>query len=133
MWSVHTKESTMGQLWLALSVMVILVLISMAGDSYGETAGRKVTLNKPFEIRLEANPTTGYKWEVSYDKGLLRLDKENHERDPSKPGNQVGVGGVTTFVFMPIKSGKTTIDFRYKRPWEKEVARKKSYRVTIAP
>ena len=129
----HTEDSTTRLQWLSLSVMIIFLIISGASNSYAQTGGREVTLNMPFEIKLEANPTTGYKWEVSYDKGFLRLDKESHKRDPSKPADHVGVGGVTTFVFVPIKKGKTTVNFRYKRPWEKEIARKKSYRVTIRP
>ncbi len=131
MWSVHATESRIRLEWLGFSLMIILLIIGTGGYSYAQTSGKEVTLNKPFEIKLEANPTTGYKWEVSYDKRFLRLDKESHKRDPSKPATHVGVGGITTFVFMPIRTGKTTMDFRYKRSWEKEVARKKSYRVTI--
>jgi inhibitor of cysteine peptidase len=133
MWSARAKEWTGPLRWLGFLVMTILLVIGTAGNSYADNADRKVTLNKPFEIKLEANPTTGYQWEASYDKELLRLDDKNHERDPSKPDTLVGVGGVTTFVFTPIKAGKTTIDFHYKRSWEKEVAKKRSYRVTIVP
>ncbi len=129
----RSKGSTVLLPWLSLPVTIMLLVIGATASSYAQTGGREVTLNKPFEIKLDANPTTGYKWEVTYDKAFLRLEKESHKRDPSKPADYVGVGGVTTFVFVPIKKGKTTLNFRYKRPWEKEIARKKSYRVTIRP
>ena len=94
---------------------------------------KQVTLNRPFHIKLKANPSTGYKWGASYDKSFLTLVKESHQRDPSKPKTHVGVGGITTFTFRPIRNGETSINFRYKRPWEKEVAETKTFRIIISP
>ena len=115
-----------------LSLMALSLLLVNA-DSRADVADKTVTLNRPFHIKLEANPSTGYKWAASYDESFLRLLKESHQRDPSKPKTHVGVGGVTTFTFRPVKAGETSINFRYKRPWEKEVAKTKTFRIIISP
>ncbi len=112
--------------------MALILLLAPAG-SLADTTDKKVSLNKPFHIKLNANPSTGYKWGASYDKGFLTLLKESHQRDPSKPKNYVGVGGVTTFTFRAVRSGETSINFRYKRPWEKEVAETRTFRIMISP
>jgi len=118
---------------LALSASVVLAFLLANSDSDAEITSRKVSLNKTFNIALKANPSTGYKWEVSYDKNFVQLKEESHKRDPSKPKNYVGVGGITTFVFKPVKVGETEIEFTYKRPWEKEVADRKTFRIIISP
>jgi inhibitor of cysteine peptidase len=118
--------------WGILPLMALILLLAPAG-SPADTTDKKVSLNKPFHIKLNANPSTGYKWGASYDKGFLTLLKESHQRDPSKPKNYVGVGGVTTFTFRAIRSGETSINFRYKRPWEKEVAETRTFRIMISP
>lgn len=118
--------------WGIWPLMAVSLLLMNAG-SRADAEDKTVTLNKPFHIKLKANPSTGYKWGASYDNSFLKLLKESHQRDPSKPKNYVGVGGVTTFTFRPIRKGETSINFRYKRPWEKEVAETKTFRIIISP
>ncbi len=118
---------------LAILALTASSLLLMNADSRADVVDKAVTLNKPFHIKLEANPSTGYKWGASYDRSFLKLLTESHQRDPSKPKNYVGVGGITTFTFRPIKSGETSINFKYKRPWEKEVAETKTFRIIISP
>lgn len=118
--------------WGILPLMALFLLLMNAG-SRADAEDKAVTLNKPFHMKLKANPSTGYKWGASYDNSFLTLLKESHQRDPSKPKNYVGVGGVTTFTFRPIRKGETSINFRYKRPWEKEVAETKTFRIIISP
>jgi len=113
--------------------LVALSLLFVNADSRADTEDKTVTLDRPFHIKLKANPSTGYKWGASYDKSFLTLVNETHQRDPSKPKNYVGVGGITTFTFRPIKVGETSIKFSYKRPWEKEVAETKTFRIIIRP
>ncbi|MFC1835768.1 protease inhibitor I42 family protein [Thermodesulfobacteriota bacterium] len=113
-------------LWPALGVCLLLVhlvgspTVCEATDAGDPPPFKTVGLNKPFEISLQSNPSTGYKWEVSVDGKLLRLKEKTFKRDASKPKEMVGVGGITTFVFVPVKTGQTTIDFAYRRPWEKK-------------
>ncbi len=112
-----------------LLLMAVSVLAVIAFPAYA--ADKTVTLGKTFQIPLKANPTTGYKWTVSYDRKFLKLVGETYKRDNSGPKPRVGAGGTTTFSFRPNKIGETSIDFHYKRPWEKEVADKKTFVINI--
>lgn len=112
-----------------LPLMAISFLLVTAFPAYA--ADKEVTLGKTFQISLKANPTTGYKWAASYDKKFLKLTGETYKRDTSRPKTHVGVGGTTTFSFLPVKTGETSINFRYKRSWKREVAEKKNFLIVI--
>jgi len=83
-----------------------------------------------FNISLQANPTTGYKWYADYDYNFLRLDSERFEKEPS---DELGSRGISIFAFMPLKPGKATISLVYKRPWENIVADVRTFQVEISP
>ena len=87
-------------------------------------------LNEPFTISLPANPSTGYEWNADYDYVLLKEESAQFERATSETA-RVGSGGTSVFVFTPIKPGKTTIRFVYKRSWENIVADTRAFRVEI--
>jgi predicted secreted protein/nitrous oxidase accessory protein NosD len=86
-------------------------------------------VNEPFTISMPANPTTGYNWTADYDYVLLNLAKAVYEKSPS---GALGSGGTSVFVFTPLKPGKTTIYFVYKRSWENIVADTRSFLVDIS-
>ncbi len=88
----------------------------------------RARLNEPFTIALKSNPTTGYKWYADYDYYLLNLQEERYDREPTEA---LGAGGSSVFVFLPLKTGKTTISLVYKRPWENIVADTKTFYVEI--
>lgn len=88
----------------------------------------RARLNEPFTIALKSNPTTGYKWYADYDYYLLNLQEERYDREPTIA---LGAGGSSVFVFLPLKTGKTTISLVYKRPWENIVADTKTFYVEI--
>lgn len=113
-----------------LPLVVASVFLVIAGSTT-YAADKNVTLGKKFQISLKANPTTGYKWTASYDKKFLKLVGETYNRDLSGPKPRVGVGGTTIFSFLPVNTGETSINFRYKRPWKKEVAEKKTFIINI--
>jgi predicted secreted protein len=85
--------------------------------------------SEPFNISLQANPTTGYKWYADYDYNFLRLDSERFEKEPS---DELGSGGISIFAFLPLKPGKATISLVYKRPWENIVADVRTFQVEIS-
>ncbi len=115
----------------AIAILIVLSVILTNLDSRANAADKKVSLGKKFEISLKANHTTGFRWEASYDKKFLKLVNETYRRDPTKSKTHVGVGGISTFAFQPLKPGETSIKFRYKRPWEKQIAEKRTYLITI--
>ncbi len=89
----------------------------------------RARVNEPFTISIPANPTTGYNWTADYDYVLLAQGKAMYEMSPSRA---LGSGGTSVFVFTPLKPGKTTIYFVYKRSWENIVADTRSFLVDIS-
>jgi len=78
-----------------------------------------------YELLLDANPTTGYRWFVEFDERFLELVEQRYE-----PGwGGVGAGGKEVFVFRGLTEGIAEVVFTYKRPWEDEVL--KTERVTF--
>ncbi|HMK36952.1 MAG TPA: protease inhibitor I42 family protein [Desulfomonilaceae bacterium] len=117
----------------ALSSAIVLfsaciVSISAAADTQPLKMG--VHLRSEFKISLESNPTTGYNWQIKYDEQFVTLKSDTFTRPPNA---RIGQAGTRTFVFVPIKTGDTTVEFLYKRSWEKEPVKKKEYRVNIKP
>lgn len=98
---------------------------------YTDPAGTvEVNTNKEFIVTLEANPTTGYFWQASYDGNILKLvDKTYKQNDARTP--MVGVGGIDTFRFKAVKAGSTEILFTYKRPWESEIGKQVTFKVMV--
>ncbi|MCG2685983.1 protease inhibitor I42 family protein [Candidatus Parcubacteria bacterium] len=76
-------------------------------------------VGEEFTIRLEANATTGYSWEVTYDEEYLELTDQDYETEASP--EIVGAGGRAVFTFQALTVGETEITFSYSRPWEEEI------------
>ncbi len=90
-----------------------------------------VGIEDEFIIALDANPTTGYDWEVvSYDLYKLHLVEEKYTPNEKAEG-LVGAGGTKYFRFSASKTGETDVTFVYKRPWETEILEQKVFKVEI--
>ena len=100
----------------------------ITGEKEAKVQLIRARIKQPFTISLPANPTTGYEWKPDYDYYLLELAKTEFEKGPSEA---IGAGGTSVFVFNPIRPGKTTIAFVYKRSWENIVADTRTYYVEI--
>ena len=85
------------------------------------------TVGEEFAIALEANPTTGYRWEPEYDTSLVRLV----EREFSSTGTGIGSAGSECFHWLALAKGITPIRFIYKRTWETVAADEVIFRVCI--
>ena len=91
----------------------------------------KVKANSRITLRILGNPTTGYEWQLNRgnlnDQFLkpVKLASNNIGRfeEPDVPFGFVGAPGYYIFQFDVLKTGNTNIEFKYKRPWETEVAR----------
>lgn len=81
-------------------------------------------------IALEANPTTGYTWEVEEPVDELVLRQVGDiEFEPQS--ELVGAGGVQTIRFEVIGEGQATIELVYRRPWETDVEPLETFSVQI--
>jgi len=67
-------------------------------------------------LRLPANPTTGYSWQVTNLPASLRKAGEpTYQPDSS----MIGSGGTSIYKFETITAGKGNLNLVYRRPWEK--------------
>jgi len=103
-------------------VIIIIILIVIIGVVWWlltkQEASQeeiKTKNGENFSIVLEANPTTGYEWQVDFDSVYLELVEKNYIPDSLE---LIGSGGEETFEFLAKKSGTTEITFSYLRPWE---------------
>jgi inhibitor of cysteine peptidase len=93
--------------------------------------GQLVVLGKEqtLVVTLEANPTTGYTWEVAkIDDSILYLMGEA-QFVPQSP--DVGAGGTQTFRFQAMSAGRTNLSLVYHRPWEPEEAPLKTFSLSV--
>ena len=100
------------------------------GEKETETELIRARVGEPFTISLASNPTTGYAWTMDYDNVLLRVEDASFQPTAIN-AIRPGAGGTSVFVFTPLRTGKTTISFVYKRPWENIVADARAFYVDI--
>ncbi len=113
---------------LALLMLCSFLILLPATNCRSQVDEKLVKVNKEFKIPLDSNPSTGYRWEASFDKAFLKLKADRFKR-PEKA--LIGAGGTQIFVFLPVKKGETEIRFVYKRHWEKTIAREKTFKIHI--
>jgi len=114
----HSKHLVLG---------IILVLLAIyTAISQADITVIQAELNKPFNITLESNPTTGYAWTVDFNHKMLIGGEKGYSA--SRPG-AIGSSGQQVFVFTPIQEGETEISAVYKRPWEEGAAEERTFRV----
>jgi inhibitor of cysteine peptidase len=78
-----------------------------------------VRKGETFTVELEANPTTGYLWDMRLKAGKATLVSQKYT--PAAPAGSlvIGGGGVETFVFRAEETGQIELEAEYSRPWEK--------------
>ena len=84
-------------------------------------AKHKVVLEVGQELmlKLESNRSTGYSWSLTESEHpiLTRLGKPIYKVNGTLPG----AGGFETWTLRATKTGRETLRFEYRRPWEKKV------------
>lgn len=80
-----------------------------------------------FMMKLDSNPTTGYKWMPNYDPFYLELISDEFTLET----NMMGSGGTQRFSFRALKSGETEIEMMYRRPWDKKPLRSRKFTINI--
>ena len=100
------------------------------GGKVYTTSPVDVTVDDDFTISLEANPSTGYSWELTGpldDKVVVELGSDHQPGE----GTGVGVPGQQLFRFQAVGKGTATIGLQYVRPWETGVAPAKTSEFTV--
>ena len=80
-------------------------------------------------IRLEGNPTTGYRWEVSeINHSVISNVQQNIE-----PGSSLaaGAGGPFVFRLSGLQTGSSKVTFKYLKPWEGDDSILQRFAITV--
>jgi inhibitor of cysteine peptidase len=111
------KISLLLTVMFGLFVFTCLVSFCFA-EELKEAKVIETQVGKNFKIKLDANASTGYEWQLAkpLDENMLQLISSVYFPDNSK---LPGAAGKQEFIFKALKVGKTTIYFEYLRPWEK--------------
>jgi inhibitor of cysteine peptidase len=119
-------------------IMVVIAVTVLAGCADRQPVHLKVdrdtavTIEKEqvVEVALEANPTTGYTWQVelSQQAGSVRRLGEGKYKSSA---DRIGSGGIMSYRFEGVQRGQAIVVFKYLRTWEKGIAPVKTYNLTI--
>jgi inhibitor of cysteine peptidase len=86
-----------------------------AGDSLSEVS---LDVGDQLDVSLEANPTTGYSWELGpLPEGLQLVSSEFEEPG----GSLVGAPGTQLFTFDVVSAGSGILRFEYVRVFDDPV------------
>lgn len=89
----------------------------------------KVPVGARVNIRLQENPTTGYRWSLrDFKSESLAPESDEYE---SAPSSSIGGGGIRNFLFVAKAAGTTTIILKNTRAWEPEERAAKTLSVVI--
>ena len=92
----------------------------------------QLVVGQRIQIRLPANPTTGYSWLLQSFPGCLVLVNFSYA-----PGGKSvpGAGGTQAVEFLATSAGEGELKIGYRRPWEKSdipAAKTFSLKVTVS-
>jgi predicted secreted protein len=116
-----------------LAVIALSPAYSQQARSYTEADDTiKIAAGQNIVITLEANQTTGFKWELAepLDKGMLELVNVEYVLGMAR---FLGAGGKEVWTLKALAPGEASILLKYVRPWEKNIppAKEKKFKVTI--
>ena len=92
--------------------------------------GHEVTLavGQVMELSLSENPTTGFRWDLKTKaEPACELVASTFDAPGGRPGN----GGVHHWQFRAVHPGSGEIELEYRRPWEKDAAPAKVYKMGV--
>lgn len=99
-----------------------------------DSDGKDVSLavGQGLVVTLEANPTTGFAWQLSeLDQNVVKQNgSPEYEQDPGADG-KVGVGGKSVLTFVAVAPGSTKLGLSYMRAWEQGVEPAKRFTVNL--
>lgn len=128
--------------WSVLLLICELLLAGCRGAApvqlTAADVGRHIDLRlgQEIEVRLEANPTTGYRWQMVREAPAVldSLAAETYAPAPAAP-RVVGGGGTMRWRFRAARAGHDSLQLVYRRPWEPDSppAQTFSCEVTVQP
>ncbi len=121
---------------LIISIVLLITLINCSPTTIiikENSQKEKYSLRKGdiVEVILNANPSTGYKWQIeNIDNSKLKMVDETYTAEKVNR-DIVGSGGNKIYLFKALKKGNTVIEFKYSRPFEKELPPVKKFHINL--
>ncbi len=123
-------------------LLAVLVLLLAAAAS--ASAGKLIDVSDPddggtvrmnpgdtLRVRLHATPGTGYAWTVAQIDAAMLAEAAPRKFVP--PPKQIpGAVGHDVFEFRAARSGRTTLELNYVRPWENGVAPARTFKLKVS-
>lgn len=89
----------------------------------------EVSKNDVVIISLQADPSTGYRWQVEEtDRRILRQVGKIEFKQESK---LLGAPGKQTLNFKVVGAGRSSLELIYRRPWEKKAVPAKIFYIQV--
>lgn len=139
-----TKTKKITCLELLLFVLILFCMVNIMANeeekekqtftmSEGEQSCISVKNPGEFSIRIKSNPTTGYSWGIQEIKpnDLVKFLQIKTEEPAQGTQPKLGAPTYEIITFEALKPGKVEISLNYRRPWEKDVAPIKTYKVLV--
>lgn len=90
----------------------------------------KLTVHQEFQIELDANPSTGYRWTLAdTTTDIISLIQTQFKENSNKM--KIGAPGRQQFFLKANSVGQMELKLIYHRPWEKDVVPIDSFYVII--
>ncbi|MGB9880725.1 MAG: protease inhibitor I42 family protein [Anaerolineae bacterium] len=123
--------------WWLFSVLLALALVACGPRARAplkvveKDSGAMIELRvgEQIELVLDANPSTGYNWEVAGEVKVVKLVGEPQFMPDSKA---LGAGGKMTMRFQAVAPGEEWLRLVYRRSWEEGVAPEKTFELYIS-
>lgn len=87
------------------------------GTVYTKSGSIALKVGERATIELEANPSTGYQWDLDADPDgdVVHIVSDHYVAAPTAV---VGASGTQTIVIEGVGAGETQLSLSYGRPWE---------------
>lgn len=122
-------------LLVATLVLIVGVVAGCSGEvkTYVDSdEAITVSVGEEFQIALDRDAVGDYRWDLAYDRTMLRLTDDKYEAsEGEKPEGLSGEGGTHYYRFRAEIVGDTVIDLGYKRPRDSELTDAKMFKVSI--
>lgn len=115
---------------LAGAVLLAAACAPLAVSEQDNGGSVKLRPGRALELKLHANPSTGYIWEVaSVDPAVLKQGKVSEVQ----PSEHAVVGAPVTMVleFQAVARGHTALVLVNHRPWEKSTPPKQTFALDV--
>lgn len=98
---------------------ILCLMLPLASVQAGTTVlSKAVKSGERFEVRLPANPSTGYSWMLRTLPAALMLVSSDYDQSSACTHGVTGCGGERVFIFKGMSKGSGKVELVHGRVWE---------------